>query len=474
VTNYHVGWSGWLIMVLAFVTITLLPACDPPRGFFPELSDSTASSEIGDAAAVDPATAAPGSIVKLPLSGSVVLIGGWSKTTKPNVSTATAEFFNPATKKFTKTGSLPVSEGAGVAALLTLNVPHAEILAAGGFTGSSKFVHSTVSSKVTGNAIANVETFDPATGKFTAAAANLLTARFGATATALVSGKVLIAGGYDATGTPLDSAEVFDPATGKTTATANTMSEPRVFHSATRLPDGTVLIAGGGTDNVGDVTNTADIYNAGTNSFSATGSMSTARAAHAAVFLPGSPGSVLITGGATGGSGGLFSSFTAETYDPVGKAFTAVGPEMNDSRAFHSATLLASGKVLLVGGFTNYFSTVDGTTGTLSGLFGSTLQSAEIYDPLADTFTCVPGTGNGGQICKASMKMARAAHTATLFPSGPLAGQVLLAGGLGAGKPNTTSTELNEAELYNPTTNNFIKTGNLTAARGLHAAVLLP
>src|ERR1019366_403551 len=123
-----------------------------------------------------------------------------------NVSTATAEFFNPATKKFTKTGSLPVSEGAGVAALLTLNVPHAEILAAGGFTGSSKFVHSTVSSKVTGTAIANVETFDPATGKFTAAAANLLTARFGATATELVSGKVLIAGGSDATGTPLDSA----------------------------------------------------------------------------------------------------------------------------------------------------------------------------------------------------------------------------------------------------------------------------
>jgi hypothetical protein len=141
---------------------------------------------------------------------------------------------------------------------------------------------------------------------------------------------------------------------------------------------------------------------------------------------------------------------------------------------FHSATALASGKVLVVGGFDNFTSTANGGTGTMSSLFGSTLKSAEIYDPVGDTFTCVPGIGAGGAVCKASMKVARATHTATLFPSGPLANQVLIAGGPGAPKPNTTSTELKEAELYNPTNNQFTKVGNLTSPRGLHAAVLLP
>ena len=72
------------------------------------------------------------------------------------------------------------------------------------------------------------------------------------------------------------------------------------------------------------------------------------------------------------------------------------------------------------------------------------------------------------------MKMARAAHTATLFASGPLAGEVLIAGGLGAKKPDSQSSELKEAELYDPTTNSFTKTAGLKEARGLHSAVLLP
>ena len=72
------------------------------------------------------------------------------------------------------------------------------------------------------------------------------------------------------------------------------------------------------------------------------------------------------------------------------------------------------------------------------------------------------------------MKIARAAHTATLFPTGALADQVLIAGGLGAAKPNSTSSELKEAELYNPATNAFIKVGNLVVARGLASAVLIP
>jgi hypothetical protein len=147
---------------------------------------------------------------------------------------------------------------------------------------------------------------------------------------------------------------------------------------------------------------------------------------------------------------------------------------MKDARAFPTATVLASCDVLIVGGFSNFVSTVDSGTGSLSSLFGSTLKSAEIYDPIKTTFTCVPGRGFGGSVCNASMRTARAAHSATLFTAGLKAGQVLLAGGIGASAPNSTSTELAVAELYNPATNSFKATGSLKTARGLHAAVLLP
>ena len=140
----------------------------------------------------------------------------------------------------------------------------------GWFQRQHEATHKTVSNEVVGSTINQLEVFDPATGTFTAAAANLLAKRFGATATTLASGEVLIAGGADATGTPLNSAEVFDPSTGMTTATSNNMSSPRAFHTATLLNDGTVLVAGGGVDSTGTLTATADIYDPATDSFTPT------------------------------------------------------------------------------------------------------------------------------------------------------------------------------------------------------------
>ena len=71
---------------------------------------------------------------------------------------------------------------------------------------------------------------------------------------------------------------------------------------------------------------------------------------------------------------------------------------MLNSRNSASATLLASGKVLVVGG---------------SGDFGA-VSIAELYDPASGTFTA---TG--------SLVLARYAHTATLLRSG----KVLIVGG---------------------------------------------
>jgi Galactose oxidase, central domain len=458
------------LLVLALCAMPLVSACDPPLPDSPSDSSMQADASSGatDVAPEDgedlPETAT------LPVSGDVVLVGGWSKGNK---STASAEFFDQTTRKFSKLGSMPSSEAGGVGALLTSGVPHTEILIGGGFGGKSKFTKKTVSNTITGAATTQLEIFDPSTGKFTAAAAPLLTARVGATATSLSSGKVLIAGGTDSAGNPTNTAEVFDPSTGETTATHNNMSSPRAFHSATLLGDNTVLIAGGMTDNVADLTTSADIYDPVANTFTATGAMIEALGAHAAVLLTTGTlaGQVLISGGFTGGSSALLASQNVFAYDPIGKMFNFTSSSMNSARAFHTATVLANGQVLVAGGFSAFGATVMG--GHLKSLFGANENTAELFDPNAETFTCVTGAATGGG-CKASMKMGRGGHTATLFTSGPLMGQVLIAGGLGAKKPDSTATELTEAELFNPATSSFSKTGSMKVARGLHAALLLP
>src|SRR6516162_337863 len=91
-------------------------------------------------------------------------------------------------------------------------------------------------------------------GTFTATG-SMTMARFGHTATLLVDGRVLIAGGCvkDQFGDPTfckaatDSAELYDPITRTFTATGN-MTTPRWSHTATLLPDGRVLIAAGHGD----------------------------------------------------------------------------------------------------------------------------------------------------------------------------------------------------------------------------------
>jgi len=96
--------------------------------------------------------------------------------------------------------------------------------------------------------------------------------------------------------------------------------------------------------------------------FIPTGNMTTSRYAHTATLLPNSK--VLITGGndpTRDPRQSLLAS--AELFDPETGAFTATG-DMTIGRAFHTATLLADGRVLIAGG-----------------------QTAELYDPKTGTFT---------------------------------------------------------------------------------------
>src|SRR5262249_59369045 len=89
------------------------------------------------------------------------------------------------------------------------------------------------------------------------------------TATLLLTGQVLIAGGATAT------AELYDPGAGVFTATGG-MASSRRGHTATLLNSGLVLVTGG-VDGNGLPSASAEIYNPGTGQFTPIPGITTAR-----------------------------------------------------------------------------------------------------------------------------------------------------------------------------------------------------
>jgi N-acetylneuraminic acid mutarotase len=118
--------------------------------------------------------------------------------------------------------------------------------------------------------LASAELYDPAANGGIGAwstTGSLATARFGHTATLLLSGKVLVvAGGPDnllSIGSALASAELYDPAAsggaGAWSTTGNLLAA-RIFHTATLLPNGKVLVVGGSTDGIGGFLASAELF----------------------------------------------------------------------------------------------------------------------------------------------------------------------------------------------------------------------
>ena len=155
--------------------------------------------------------------------GRVLIVGGRGETLA-----TVAELYDPKTKKFSETGRLLTARYKHTAGLL----PDGRVLIAGG--SDERDWHGKLSS---------TEIYDPATGKFSSAAA-LNDARFKLpdTAEALNNGEVIIAGGSR-------EVEIFDPSSGRFKIAARQMHDQRHFMTETKLKDGSVLLAGGYPDN---------------------------------------------------------------------------------------------------------------------------------------------------------------------------------------------------------------------------------
>ena len=283
------------------------------------------------------------------------------------------------------------------------------------------------------------ELYDPVAAAFVATTGNLTGIRFSATATLLANGKVLLVGGKNATD-ELATGELYDPTTKSFVATKGSMSTTRVYHTATLLNDGTVLVTGG-LDSAGGASgtpvDTAEIYDPIADTFTLTGAMSTGRFFHTATLL--GDGTVLITGGLNNGA----TLATAELYHPTMKAFTPAGT-MTVARVGHTATVLNNGQVLLTGGGAG-FATI-------------AIAAAELYNPNGATFTAVN-----------PMLSPRSLHTATLLNNG----QVLVVGGSSLFYFGGSSHSLSSAELFDPTMGTFTATADMTVVRESHTATLL-
>lgn len=294
-----------------FHTATLLPngkvlvAGGFPTGTSAELYDPetdtwTVTGSLREARTFHTATLLP--------NGKVLVAGGGQSGGGGERSRST-ELYDPATGKWTLAGPMKHARSWPAVTLL----PNGNVLVVGG-TGDEDWGSS--------------ELYDPdagiwKTGIWSATSSASCGHR---TVTLLPDGKVLGLGCY----------ELYDPATETWTPTGQ--PSRLGYLTATLLLNGKVLVAGGVR------ISTAELYDPESGTWSPTGSLIWDRDFCKATLLRN--GQVLVTGGFQQGPDRGISS--AELYHPDTGTWTEI--PMNGVRFSHSATLLPDGRVLVAGG----------------------------------------------------------------------------------------------------------------------------
>ena len=247
--------------------------------------------------------------------GKLLVVGGLGTSGDPLTS---CELFTPASGTWSATGALATARAAHTATVLS----DGTVLVVGGVD-------------TLGAATATCELYDPSAGTWTTVG-SLTLARQLHTATLLADGTVLVAGGEDVSFSETASCEIYDPVA-KTWSATGTLNRPRGYHTATALSDGSVLVVGGFND--GDLTD-CEVYDPIEGTWTSTGSTGTAHSLHTATLL--ADGTVLVAGGYSGGS-------TCELYDAQAGTWSTTG-SLSNGPVGHTATTLPGGKVLITGG----------------------------------------------------------------------------------------------------------------------------
>lgn len=289
-------------------------------------------------------------------------------------------------------------------------------------------------------ALKTVGLYDPIMNTWSAAS-DMAGSRYAHSASLLQNGKVLVVGGRNDTDA-LAATELYNPAT-NTWFPGPVLDNARSAHTATLLSDGTVLVIGG-KNSAGEALNSVVLYTpavSGPGTWTAKTNLTTARYAHTATLLP--DGKVLVVGGKNTAGDSLTD---VTIYDPGTNLWANDALDLTEARADHTTVLLRTGKVLVAGGESKE---LVGETSTI--VYRNT---SVLYDPAANTWTATAGP----------MNATRSKHTATLTPVGSL----LVVGGL-----NEVGV-LGNAESYDPIADAWSDAGNLSGIRQFHTTILLP
>jgi ASPM-SPD-2-Hydin domain-containing protein/Kelch motif protein len=270
--------------------------------------------------------------------GRVLVAGGDNPT---EGCMASAELFDPATEQWTETGAMSTPR-CGFQTVLIEQGPNAGMVMA---------ISGSPICQACEPVLTTAELYDPATGIWTLTG-SLAVGRFfsiGSVPPYVGSGNIMAVGGMTCCAyTEINEAEVYDVLTGQWTPTSDkaTRGEER----GATLNDSNVLVAGGwtGTEPNNRGVPDTELFNAATGAWSGTASMSIDRFSHTLTTL--ASGQVLVVGGCDGGWSVCRLLKTAELYDAVSGAWFLTG-SMNFARSSHNATLLPDGRLLVSGGF---------------------------------------------------------------------------------------------------------------------------
>lgn len=286
----------------------------------------------------------------------------------------------------------------------------------------------------------------PGGGPFSATTGAPSSPRYEHASATLTDGRIVLIGGQRSRGvyTPLTTTDIFNPTTGTFTS-GPALTTSRIEAEAIAVDANRVLVTGG-VEDYNLAYNSAELVNVSTGtSVATTNAMTTRRLFHQMVALTtgANAGKIAVIGGFNGpipyGIPAWQSTALVELFDPTTNRFTPYSASMKTPRGLFTATPLADGRILIAGGY--------------DAAAFNTLASAEIFDPVAGTFTF---TG--------SMAKPRSAHTATRLNDGT----VLITGGSSNNDDGAT------AELYNPSTGLFESVnGTMSVSRKHHAAALL-